>query len=143
VEYDNGTNGGYWCSQVAAGKLNGLQVRIYGTEGSIEWEQHFPDYVKFTPRNQATQTLSRGTGYLEEKAASGSRLPCGHPEGLYIGFANIYRNVISAILKLKAGETPTAEDLDFPSAKDGLEGVKFVHAVIKSAAEGAKWVSIS
>ncbi|MDR1953823.1 MAG: Gfo/Idh/MocA family oxidoreductase, partial [Clostridiales Family XIII bacterium] len=37
VEYDNGTNGGYWCSQVAAGKLNGLQVRIYGTEGSIEW----------------------------------------------------------------------------------------------------------
>ncbi|MDR3072819.1 MAG: Gfo/Idh/MocA family oxidoreductase [Clostridiales Family XIII bacterium] len=142
VEYENGINGGYWCSQVAAGKLNGLAVRIYGTEGALEWEQHFPDYLKYTPRNQATQTLSRGTGYISEHAGSFSRLPSGHPEGLFIGFANIYRNIITTILKKKAGETPTAEDLDFPSVREGLAGVKFVHAVIGSAAADSKWVSL-
>ena len=30
VEYENGVNGAYWCSQIAAGKLNGLTIRIYG-----------------------------------------------------------------------------------------------------------------
>ena len=50
VEYENGVNGAYWCSQVAAGHMNGLKVRIYGTEGSLEWEQHFPDYIRYTPR---------------------------------------------------------------------------------------------
>ena len=50
VEYENGVNGAYWCSQIAAGKLNGLTIRIYGSEGALEWEQHYPDYLKYTPK---------------------------------------------------------------------------------------------
>ncbi|MEA4813297.1 MAG: Gfo/Idh/MocA family oxidoreductase, partial [Oscillospiraceae bacterium] len=95
VEYDNGANGAYWCSQIAAGHLNGLTVRVFGDKGSLEWEQHFPDYLRYTPKGGATQTLSRGCGYLTEKAASLSRLPSGHPEGLTIAFANHYRNIIT------------------------------------------------
>lgn len=142
IEYDNGVNGAYWCSQVAAGHMNGLKVRIYGTEGSLEWEQHFPDYLRYTPRNGAPQTLSRGCGYIQEAAGACGRLPSGHPEGLYVAFANVYRNIISTILKKKAGQTPTAEDLDFPTVVDGLNGVKFVHAVIESAKAGTKWVEL-
>ena len=143
VEYENGVNGAYWCSQVAAGHMNGLKVRIYGTEGSLEWEQHFPDYIRYTPRGGAPQTLSRGCGYIQEKAGACSRIPCGHPEGLYVAFANIYRNVISTILKKKAGQIPTPEELDFPTVTDGLNGVKFVHAVIASAEQDSKWVELS
>lgn len=140
VEYTNGINGGYWCSQVAAGKMNGLSVRIFGTEGSLEWEQHFPDYLKFTPKGCATQILSRGCGYLSEDAAGESRIPPGHPEGYYIGFANIYRKVIDAVIKAKAGERQRKEDLDFPQVDDGLNGVRFVHTVIESAAKDSGWV---
>ncbi|HOQ62437.1 MAG TPA: Gfo/Idh/MocA family oxidoreductase, partial [Clostridia bacterium] len=50
VEYENGANGAYWCSQVAAGTLNALAVRIYGDEGSLEWKQEDPDNVRYTPR---------------------------------------------------------------------------------------------
>ncbi|MDR1272408.1 MAG: Gfo/Idh/MocA family oxidoreductase, partial [Clostridiales Family XIII bacterium] len=92
TEYEGGVNGAYWCSQIAAGRLNGLVVRIYGTEGALEWEQEKPDFLSYTPRGQARQILSRGCGYLTEKAAGQNRLPCGHPEGLYVAFANIYRN---------------------------------------------------
>lgn len=138
VEYDNGTNGAYWCSQVAAGKLNGLVIRVYGKEGSLEWEQHYPDYLRYTPRDQAPQLLSRGCGYLQENAAACSRLPAGHPEGLYVAFANIYRNYITALLDVMNGKEPST--MDFPKGEDGLRGVEFVHAVVRSADEGSRWV---
>lgn len=143
VEYTNGVNGGYWCSQVAAGRMNGLAVRIYGSKGSLEWEQHFPDYLKYTPKGEATQTLSRGTGYITGAAGETSRIPCGHPEGLYVAFANLYQNVISTLLKKKAGEQPSETDLDFPTVADGLEGVRFVHAVVESARQDSAWVTLA
>ncbi|MCL2587810.1 MAG: Gfo/Idh/MocA family oxidoreductase [Oscillospiraceae bacterium] len=142
VEYDNGANGAYWCSQVAAGKLNGLVVRIYGSEGSLEWEQHHPDYVRYTPKGQAPRILSRGCGYLTGAAADYSRIPSGHPEGLIIGFANIYKNIITAIEAQKAGQVPTGAAFDYPSVDSGVDGVKFVHAVIDSAKNNAAWVDL-
>lgn len=142
VEFENGVNGAYWCSQIAAGKLNGLCVRIYGSEGALEWEQHYPDYVKYTPKGKPTQMLSRGTGYITEAAGAYSRIPSGHPEGLIIAFANIYKNVISAILKQKDGAVVAPGEFDFATVEDGLNGVKFVHAVIESAANDSAWVTL-
>ena len=142
VEYDSGINGAYWCTQLAASGENGLAVRVYGTKGSLEWEQHYPDYVRYTPKNEAPRMLSRGAGYIKESAGALARLPVGHPEGLHIGFANSYRNIVSSIIKLKAGQKPSEQDLDFPNAKDGLEGVRFVHAVIESAKNNSVWVNL-
>lgn len=143
LEYENGINGAYWCSQVAAGRMNDLIVRIYGDQGSLEWEQHFPDYVKYTPKGEAPRTLSRGSSYISEAAGTYSRIPCGHPEGLYIGFANVYKNYITTLLKRKNGEEVTTEDMDFPTVTDGVNGVKFVHAVIESGMNDSSWVSIN
>ncbi len=142
VEYEGGINGAYWCSQIAAGKLNGLAVRIYGSEGSLEWEQHYPDYVRYTPKGGATQLLSRGTGYITEKAASVSRLPSGHPEGLTMAFANIYKNVVDALVKLKAGGTVEPGEFDYATVEDGLAGVKFVKAVVESGDHDSRWVNL-
>jgi len=142
IEFDNGANGAYWCSQIAAGNLNGLRVRIYGDKGSLEWEQHYPDYVKYTPKGEPTQVLSRGCGYIKEKAGGLSQLPAGHPEGLFIAFANIYSSITSSLLKIKNGEVPGQADLDFPQVEDGVSGVKFIHAVLQSAAEGSIWVPV-
>ena len=142
MEYENGAKGTLWSSQIAAGKLNGLLIRIYGTKGSLEWDQHYPDYLRFTQKNKPPQMLSRGTGYLTGEAASTSRLPFGHPEGLFVGFANLYKNIISTVAKLKTGQQPTKEDLDFPTAQDGLNGVKFVHAVVESAKKDSAWITL-
>ena len=140
VEYDNGVHGCYWVSQVAAGPVNGLKFGIYGTEGSLEWEQHYPDYLVYTKRGQAPQTLMRGAGYLDAGAAANSRIPAGHPEGFYCAFANIYRNIVRTIEKKKLGQTPNANDLDFPGSEAGIEGVKFIHAVIESGKKDSQWV---
>lgn len=140
VEYDSGVNGAYWCSQVASGHMNGLTIRIYGDKGSLIWDQHTPDYVRFTPKGEAPQILSRGCGYIHEAAGAYSRIPCGHPEGLYIGFANVYKNFITAVLEYKAGRSIAS--IDFPSVEEGVAGVKFIHAVIDSAASDSAWVNL-
>ena len=63
VEYENGVHGVYSCSQVCAGHLNGLTVRIFGTKGAIEWVQEDPNYLKVTKKKgQPVQIYHRGTG---------------------------------------------------------------------------------
>ena len=140
MEYEGGVRGQLWCSQIAAGRMNGLVVRIYGSEGSLEWEQHFPDYVKYTPRGKATEILSKRNSYITEAAHAAARIPSGHPEGYYVAFANTYRNILTAIAKKKAGEALTEADLDFPKVTDGVNGVRFVHAVVESSAADGVWV---
>ena len=142
AEYEGGVRGQIWCSQIAAGRMNGLVVKIYGSEGSLEWEQHFPDYVKYTPRGKATEILSKRNSYITEAAHAAARIPSGHPEGYYVAFANTYRNILNAVAKKKAGEQLTADDLDFPKVSDGVNGVKFVHAVIESSKKDGAWVNL-
>ena len=86
VEYENGVNGAYWCSQVAAGHANGLVVRVYGTRGSLQWHQETPDLLRFAPKGEPVRVLERGGHGVPQPAGSGSRLPVGHPEGLYVAF---------------------------------------------------------
>lgn len=142
VEYKNGVRGNYWASQIAVGHLNGFVIRIFGDKGAIEWRQETPDQLLVTKKGEAPTTLSRGAGYVNAEAGAYSRIPSGHPEGYHFGFANIYKNFISAIQKKKAGIELTDKDLDFPKAIDGLNGVKFVHAVVESSKNDGKWVEI-
>ncbi len=140
LEYENGATGMYWSSQIAAGNDNALKIRVYGTNGSVEWEQEFPNVMRFTKAGEPTQTLNRGHGYLSPDAAS--RLPSGHSEGYFEAFSNIYSRFADALLKQKAGEALTADDLDFPNADDGVEGVKFITACVESAGKDSRWVNL-
>ncbi|HOQ62438.1 MAG TPA: gfo/Idh/MocA family oxidoreductase, partial [Clostridia bacterium] len=88
----------------------------------------------------APRILSRGNGYLKEKAAANSQLPTGHPEGLHVAFANLYKNFITAVLMHRDGQD--TDDIDFPRVEDGLNGVRFIHAVVESAKNDAKWVEL-
>lgn len=142
VEFENGAHGSFACSQVAAGHYNGLRIRVFGTEGSLEWEQEHPDFLKLTLKGQPTQILTRGahsTGHAGEL----NRIPCGHPEGLTMAFANIYKTFTNALLRKVNGESNDGKwDLDFPSVEDGLYGVKFVEACVKSSQNDSAWVTL-
>lgn len=142
VEFDNGAHGVFSSSQVCIGHRNGLVVRIFGTEGAIEWVQENPDCLYVTKKGAPTQIYSRGMGYLSSRSASMNRLPSGHPEGLYESFANIYKVWIEALLKKANGEELKAYDYDFPSIDDGIAGVKFIHACVKSNKNGSVWTSV-
>ena len=86
------------------------------------------------------ELIHRGTGAVREKAGAFGRIPSGHPEGLYVAFANLYREFLNAVEAKKAGRD--ASGFDYPTVDMGLEGVKYVHAVIESAAHDSKWVEL-
>lgn len=142
IKYRNGARGIYWCSQVAIGHNNGLKFRILGEKGSVEWQQEKPDYLKVAFHNHPLQILSRGRDSLYPLALRVSRLPGGHPEGVYEAFANIYLNFYNALLAKKAGKPYQSEkELDFPTFEDGARGVKFINNCVKSSQGGACWIS--
>ena len=140
VEYENGVNGAYWCSQIAAGHYNGLVVRVFGDRGALEWRQEQPDYLYYTPKGQAMQVLTRGGNGIDQPAGGYSRLPVGHPEGLYVAFANIYRDYVTALIEKKAGRPYNTDSITMVDA--GVDGVKFVHAVVESAEKDSAWVEL-
>jgi len=142
VEYENGASGLYTCSQVCAGYQNALAVRIFGTLGAIEWQQENPDILKVTYKGQAPMYYQRGSSAITGRSTELKRIPGGHPEGYHIAFANTYQAYISALLKKLNGQELSGDDLDFPGIEAGIEGVKFLHAVIRSGDNGAAWEDV-
>ena len=67
-----------------------------------------------------------------------SRIPPGHPEGYLEGFANIYSEAAEAIVAARTGGKAASEVL-YPTVQDGLKGVQFVSACVKSSADNAAW----
>ncbi|MDR0403295.1 MAG: Gfo/Idh/MocA family oxidoreductase [Treponema sp.] len=141
LEYGNGAKGVYWSSQVAMGYDNGLKFRVFGTKGGIEWRVEDPNYLKVSLLGKPVFTLSRGRDGLYPRAQSLSRVPAGHPEGYFEAMANIYKTFIGALIKQKAGQPLSEDDLDFPNAENGLEGVRFIGKCVESSQKGAAWVN--
>jgi predicted dehydrogenase len=140
VEYEGGAKGVYWSSQIAIGYDNGLKVRIFGSKGTIQWNQEAPNYLEVFKLGEPKAVLSRGRDPFASHAQSYSRIPSGHPEGYFEAFGNVYKTYINALLKKKAGEKLTEADLDFPDVEMGIDGVKFIGKCVESSQKGAVWV---
>ena len=142
LRFQGGARGMLWCSQVASGQENGLRLRLYGTKAGIEWEQENPNYLWVTPLGAPKYRLTRGGSGSGEAAARLTRIPAGHPEGYLEGFANIYAEAARAILARRDG-TPLDGAVTFPGLKDGLEGVAFVDACVRSSRRNGAWVGLA
>ena len=142
VEYDGGAKGIYWTSQIAIGSDNGLRVRIIGSEGTIDWRQEDPDHFRLAKLDQPVQTWSRGREVFGSQAKSYSRLPAGHPEGVYEAFANIYKAYVAALSAIRSGAWAGSDGYGFPDARQGAQGVRFVDACVESSSKGAAWVPV-
>ena len=139
LRYQGGARGMLWASQVAPGHENGLRLRVYGTKGGIEWVQAEPNTLLHSPLGAPRQWVTRGSAAAGPAAARVTRIPPGHPEGYLEGFANIYTDVATAIRAVDAGQ-PIPSQVDFPGIADGVIGMAFIEAAVKSSAAGAVWI---
>lgn len=140
--YKGGARGMLWCSQVASGCENALRLRVYGTKAGVEWSQEDPNYLWVTPLGQPRYRLSRGGAGTGPDAARVTRVPAGHPEGYLEGFANIYAEAARAILARREGVAPDPA-VTFPGLNEGLEGVAFVDACVRSSKRNGAWVALA
>lgn len=136
-----GAKGMLWASQVAPGNENGLKLRVYGTRGGLEWKQEDPNYLWFTPFGEPKRLITRGGAGAGPAAARVSRIPSGHPEGYLEGFASIYAEAARAIRAARSGRKPP-KDVLYPTVQDGLEGVAFVDACVRSSKRNGAWVRL-
>jgi predicted dehydrogenase len=141
MRYKGGAKGMIWASQVAPGHENGLKIRVYGTKGGLEWVQADPNYLWYSPFGEPKQLITRGGAGSNAVAARVTRVPPGHPEGYLEGFANIYTEVARAIKARRAGKKPD-KDVQFPGIEDGVAGMAFIEACVKSSAKNGKWVKV-
>jgi predicted dehydrogenase len=141
LRYANGARGALWASQVAPGNENGLRLRIYGTKGGLHWVQADPNQMLWSPLNQSTRIVTRGGPDSGAAAARVTRVPPGHPEGYIEGFANIYGEVALAIKAARSGKKP-AKGVHFPTIDDGVKGLAFIEAAVKSSRANGKWTKL-
>ena len=141
LRFKGGAKGMLWASQVAPGHENGLKIRVYGTKGSVEWTQADPNYLWYSPYGEPKRLITRGGAGSNASAARVTRVPPGHPEGYLEGFANIYTEAARAIRAARAGKKPP-KAVSFPGIKDGVDGMAFVEACVKSSKGNAKWVKV-
>ncbi len=139
MRFANGARGALWASQVAPGNENGLMLRVYGTKGGLQWRQENPNQLLWSPYEKPTQILTRGGPGSGDAAARVTRIPSGHPEGYLEGFANIYAEIAAAIKAARAGKKP-GKGVQFPTIEDGVKGLAFIEAAVKSSKANAKWV---
>ena len=132
VHYQGGARGIIYASQISTGEENDLTVRIYGTEGGIEWHQERPTSLRVMHGDRPAEVFTVGNDYLEPIAKHNTRLPPGHPEAFIEAFANVYRNAARTIAARISGDAPGAFDEDFPKVQDGALGVHFIHTAIES-----------
>ena len=131
LRYGNGARGGIWVSQVAVGQENGLSLRVFGTKGALDWRQEQSERMIFTPKDQPPRILTRA------QDRSGSfRTPPGHPEGYLEAFANLYSDIAAVI----RGDMTHADRI--PGLQDGLSGMGFIAAALRSSDEDGAWVTL-
>jgi len=141
LRFNGGARGMLWSSQVAPGNENALRIRVYGEEGGLEWAQEDPNYLWHTPFGEPKQIITRNGSGAGDAAARMSRIPPGHPEGYLEGFANLYTEAAEAIVAARTGGKAASEVL-YPTVQDGLKGVQFVSACVKSSKDNAAWTEL-
>ncbi|WP_372833962.1 Gfo/Idh/MocA family protein [Puniceibacterium confluentis] len=141
LRFVGGARGMLWCSQVASGSENALRLRVYGTRAGLEWRQENPNELRVTPLGGSTTVVTRASGATGSAAGRVSRLPPGHPEGFFEAFANLYAEAAQAIRAHRTGAA-LPEGVTYPDISDGVEGVAFVEACVRSSKRNAAWVPL-
>ncbi len=130
-------------TRLAAGNRGGLRVRIFGSTGGIEWDLEQAEQLKFNRYGEPDQIISRGHGHGVSPAVERLvRAGRGFPEGIIEAWANLYTEFGLAVAAHKDGVRYPSDWLAFPQIADGVAGVRFIEATVKSHQAGGEWVNI-
>jgi len=143
LRLENGASGVLFATQIAAGEENNLRIRVYCEKGGIEWQQAEPNSLIVRSLDAPTEVWRAGSSYLESVAAQNTRTPPGHPEGYIEAFANIYAAFYNAVRDREADLGIDVRQYDFPNVDDGVRGMAFIEAVVRSARSSSKWTAFA
>jgi predicted dehydrogenase len=143
VRYDGDVPGTLMATRLAPGNRGGLRLRIFGSLGGLEWDMEDCDCLKLNIFGQPDQILTRGHGHgLSMQTERLVRTGRGFPEGVIEAWANLYTEFALAVSARRDDITVPEGWLNFPRIGDGIDGVRFIEASVKSNAGKGRWVTI-
>ena len=135
LRLDGNAKGVLRASQIATAEENNFTVAIYGTKGHLKWAQENPNYLYYGLENTPLQVLKPGHEFNSDAATQSTKLPPGHPEGIFDAMGNIYDGVADAIAN-------NPREGSYPDLMDGVRGMQFIECVIQSHKSGNQWINI-
>lgn len=140
IEYSNQITCNMWYSKIAVGNRNGLKIRIFGTIGSAEWVQEYPETIQMADIYGRRWKIDRGNEEMQICTQERyTRFKAGHPAGFIEAFANYYQDIAAAL-----HEFNTNQHLKFENCfgvDEALEGILLFEAIQKSCIS-KKWENI-
>lgn len=136
IRCSNNVKGVIRTSQIATGEENSFTVQIYGEKAGLKWEQENPNYLCLLEDGKPMQVLKPGHSYNSDLSLDGTKLPPGHPEGIFDSMGNIYKGIAKAIKKEPYNHG------EFPTITDGVRGMNFIERVVESHQKGNVWINI-
>jgi len=137
LRYTNDARGSMWVTNAAAGAEHGLSFRIFGETGGLEWHQEVPNRLAHRRRDGFEEIVTRRKDRLvTDSARVVTRVEIGHPEGYLEAFANLYSDLARAIVARLCGKELSQAERAYPTAEDGVKGLAFVEAAVRSAGSG-------
>ena len=137
VRFSDKIKGVIRASQIATGEENNFTVAIYGNKGGLKWEQENPNFLYYLSEHEPVKVLKPGHDYNSKFAKMSTKLPPGHPEGMFDSMANIYHGVarqLNGVNKFKG---------EYPTLNDGLRGILFIEKAVESHKSGNRWVTLT
>ena len=136
IHCNNNVKGVIRSSQIATGEENNFTVKIYGEKAGLKWEQENPNYLYFLEEGKPLKVLKPGHTYNGKLSLDGTKMPPGHPEGIFDSMGNIYKGIAKAIKKEPYNHG------EFPTINDGVRGMNFIECVVESHKNGNVWIKI-
>lgn len=136
IRCDQNVKGVIRTSQIATGEENNFTVKIYGKKAGLKWEQENPNYLYLLEDGQPLRVLKPGHSYNSALSLDGTKLPPGHPEGIFDSMGNIYKGVARAIKKEPYNHG------EFPTMLDGVRGMNFIQKAVESHQKGNVWIKL-
>jgi len=137
--YPSGMSACFWLSQTAAGRGDGLRIRLYGELGSAEWCEREPDRLRIVNVTGADFNIGRGGQALLAGEARYSRVAGTHASGFVEAFANVYTDIADALCAWRRdGKHNNAY---VPGLQDATAGLAMFHAARLSSSR-RRWERI-
>ena len=90
----NNSNFNLWFSKAALGHDNGMKIRVYGENASLEWLQTNPEQLTINTNKKQTFKIDRGSLFAKiSKQKRYNYFIPGHPTGYLEAFANHYYDI--------------------------------------------------
>ena len=143
TRYDGNVPGTLMATRLAPGNRGRLRLRVFGSEGGLEWGMEDCERLRINRFGEPDQIISRGHGHgVSPQTERLVRTGRGFPEGLIEAWANLYTEFAKAVAARRDGVDVPDTWLSLPDVEDGAQGVRFIHASVRSNQGGGVWETI-